>query len=169
MIDALQVYIDDQLAALVDSSPAALDTLNELAAALGDDPNFATTVNAAIAARLTEAQADALYSPLGHDHSTLPALAVQGDLTVQDDLEVQGVSFETNDYTTEYTYDVNGNIETITIKDSLAATVSLTTITYDVDGNVDTMVEEVGGKQITTTMVYTSGELTSQTRAVVTL
>ena len=36
---------------LVDAAPAALDTLNELAAALGDDPNFAATVNAAIAAR----------------------------------------------------------------------------------------------------------------------
>ena len=32
------------VAALVDSSPLTLDTLNELAAALGDDPNFATTI-----------------------------------------------------------------------------------------------------------------------------
>jgi hypothetical protein len=39
-------------AALVDGSPAALDTLNELAAALGDDANFATTVTNALAARL---------------------------------------------------------------------------------------------------------------------
>ena len=38
-------YTDTAIANLVDSSPAALDTLNELAAALGDDPNFATTVN----------------------------------------------------------------------------------------------------------------------------
>ena len=36
--------IDTSLAALVDSSPTTLNTLNELAAALGDDPNFATTV-----------------------------------------------------------------------------------------------------------------------------
>jgi hypothetical protein len=36
---------------LVDSSPGALDTLNELAAALGDDANFAATMNAALAAR----------------------------------------------------------------------------------------------------------------------
>ena len=36
-------YTDAEVAALVDSSPATLDTLNELAAALGDDPNFATT------------------------------------------------------------------------------------------------------------------------------
>lgn len=37
-------YVQDSLAALVDSAPATLDTLNELAAALGDDPNFATTI-----------------------------------------------------------------------------------------------------------------------------
>jgi hypothetical protein len=38
-------YTDNAISALVDSSPATLDTLNELAAALGDDPNFATTVS----------------------------------------------------------------------------------------------------------------------------
>ena len=38
-------YADTAIANLVDSSPATLDTLNELAAALGDDPNFATTVS----------------------------------------------------------------------------------------------------------------------------
>lgn len=37
-------YTDTALAALVDTAPATLDTLNELAAALGDDPNFATTM-----------------------------------------------------------------------------------------------------------------------------
>lgn len=36
--------VDAKIAALVDSAPSTLDTLNELAAALGDDPNFATTV-----------------------------------------------------------------------------------------------------------------------------
>ena len=41
--------IADSIADLVGSSPAALDTLNELAAALGDDPNFATTILAKIA------------------------------------------------------------------------------------------------------------------------
>jgi hypothetical protein len=45
-------YTDTQLAALVDSSPAALNTLNELAAALGDDANFSTTVTNSIATKL---------------------------------------------------------------------------------------------------------------------
>jgi len=39
---------DARIALLVDSSPTTLDTLNELAAALGDDPNFATTVSTAL-------------------------------------------------------------------------------------------------------------------------
>ena len=36
--------VDTKIANLVDSAPEALNTLNELAAALGDDPNFATTI-----------------------------------------------------------------------------------------------------------------------------
>ncbi|MEJ6008675.1 phage tail protein [Novosphingobium aquae] len=46
---ATTAFVAAALAALVDSSPAALDTLNELAAALGDDANFAATVTAALA------------------------------------------------------------------------------------------------------------------------
>lgn len=44
-------FVQTALANLVDSSPATLDTLNELAAALGDDPNFATTITALIASK----------------------------------------------------------------------------------------------------------------------
>lgn len=40
------------IAALVDSSPGALDTLNELAKALGNDPNFATTMTNALAGKM---------------------------------------------------------------------------------------------------------------------
>lgn len=44
-------FVQAAIAALVASSPAALDTLNELAAALGNDPNFATTVMNALAGK----------------------------------------------------------------------------------------------------------------------
>ena len=40
----VSTQINNAIASLVDSAPATLDTLNELAAALGDDPNFATTI-----------------------------------------------------------------------------------------------------------------------------
>ena len=45
---ATETYVDTAVSDLVDSSPATLNTLNELAAALGDDPNFATTTATSI-------------------------------------------------------------------------------------------------------------------------
>ena len=47
-----KTYADTEIAALVDSSPAAMNTLNELAAALGDDASFSTTVTNSIATKL---------------------------------------------------------------------------------------------------------------------
>ncbi|EJH4399915.1 phage tail protein [Salmonella enterica subsp. enterica serovar Typhimurium] len=44
-------FVASSIAAMVDSAPAALDTLNELAAALGNDPNFATTMINALAGK----------------------------------------------------------------------------------------------------------------------
>jgi hypothetical protein len=49
---ATTAFVKTAIAALVASAPGALDTLDELAAALGDDANFASTVTAALAARL---------------------------------------------------------------------------------------------------------------------
>ena len=49
---ATKKYVDDEVAGLVDSAPGTLDTLNELAAALGDDPNFSTTITTSIATKL---------------------------------------------------------------------------------------------------------------------
>ena len=45
-------YTDTAVAGIVDSSPAALNTLNELAAALGDDANYATTTATSIGTKL---------------------------------------------------------------------------------------------------------------------
>ena len=49
---ATETYVDTAVSDLVDSSPATLNTLNELAAALGDDPNFATTTATSIGTKL---------------------------------------------------------------------------------------------------------------------
>ena len=49
---ATQSYVNSAIAALVASAPATLDTLNELALALGSDPNFATTVTTSIGTKL---------------------------------------------------------------------------------------------------------------------
>ena len=49
---ATKSYVDTSISNLIDTAPGTLDTLNELAAALGDDPNFATTITNSIATKL---------------------------------------------------------------------------------------------------------------------
>ena len=47
---ATEAYVGTQVANLIDAAPGALDTLNEIAAAIGDDANYATSITTAIAA-----------------------------------------------------------------------------------------------------------------------
>ena len=58
----IQTYVAAQVASVVDSAPAALDTLNELAAALGDDANFSTTVSNQIGIRSTNTYVNSTFS-----------------------------------------------------------------------------------------------------------
>lgn len=67
-------YADQRIAALVDSAPELLDTLNELAAALGDDPNFATSITATI----TNGDAATLVSAKGYTDTKVAV--VQGEV-----------------------------------------------------------------------------------------
>jgi len=61
-------YTDTKVASIVNSSPATLDTLKELADALGDDPNYAATITALIGTKETpagaQAKADAVQANL---------------------------------------------------------------------------------------------------------
>ncbi|EPF8438756.1 gp53-like domain-containing protein [Escherichia coli] len=95
------------IAALVDSSPDALNTLNELAAALGNDPNFATTMTNALAGKqpkdatltaLAElaTSADKLPYFTGADRAALTALtsvgrAILGKTSTQGVLDYLGL------------------------------------------------------------------------------
>lgn len=67
--------------AVVDAAPGALDTLNELAAALGDDPNFATTMTNALAGKASTSHLhdDRYYTETEIDN-TLTTYATQNDL-----------------------------------------------------------------------------------------
>lgn len=85
---ATETYVDTAVAGVVNSAPAVLDTLNELAAALGNDENFATTVAgqigdvasdvSAIDTRVTAVESDvaALQS------ATAPDLGDLGDVSI---------------------------------------------------------------------------------------
>lgn len=53
---ATAASVSTAIANLVDAAPTTLDTLNELAAALGDDPSFATTITASIGTKVPQAR-----------------------------------------------------------------------------------------------------------------
>jgi hypothetical protein len=53
-VDA-KAYTDTEIAALVDSAPELLDTLNELAAAIGDNPNYATDLATSVGTKVSKA------------------------------------------------------------------------------------------------------------------
>jgi hypothetical protein len=52
----IRTYVGSQFADMVASAPATLDTLAELATALGNDPNFATTITTSIGTRVPQAR-----------------------------------------------------------------------------------------------------------------
>ena len=62
-------YTDTAISNLVDTAPSTLDTLNELAAALGDDANFSTTVTNSIATKVAKA-GDSMTGALSISQST---------------------------------------------------------------------------------------------------
>ncbi len=66
-VPASATTVATQISALVNSAPAALDTLNELAAALGNDANFATTITNALSGK----QASLGYTPVNKAGDTM--------------------------------------------------------------------------------------------------
>ena len=81
---SVKAYVDTEVAGVVDSAPGALNTLNELAAALGDDANFSTTVTNSIATKL----------PLGGGTMT-GNIVMSGSETVDGrDLSVDGAKLD---------------------------------------------------------------------------
>ena len=73
---ATQSDINTSIANLVDSAPETLNTLNELAAALGDDPNFATTIATQIGQKYTKPSLGIPGSDLAED--AIPVTSVNG-------------------------------------------------------------------------------------------
>ena len=68
-------YVDASIAGLVDTAPDALNTLNELASALGDDPNFATTVLEQVSNKVEKVEGKGLST---EDYSTADKTKVAG-------------------------------------------------------------------------------------------
>jgi Major tropism determinant N-terminal domain len=76
---AAQAYTDNAVANLIASAPSTLDTLNELAAALGDDPNFATTISTSLGTKLTFVADTAVNFTSANTVLALNTLAIETD------------------------------------------------------------------------------------------
>lgn len=102
---SLVSYVTAQLVTLIDSSPATLDTLNELAAALGDDPNFATTITALIGAKVAKT-GDTMSGNLamgGNKVTGLGAASVNGDAVRFEQLPPKVIQLACSDEVTSLT------------------------------------------------------------------
>lgn len=138
--------INNAVAALVDSSPTTLDTLNELAAALGDDPNFATSTATAIGLK-----ADTSYV-----NTQLALKTNKADTDSVNLLRADKYLAAQNIANMSYT---DGDLTKIRYKND-------TDVDYEVlgytSGNLTTIQHYVGSVlKGTTTLSYTSGNLVS--------
>ena len=98
---ATETYVQNKIAEVVNSAPGTLDTLNELAQALGNDPNFATTMatelgKKANTANLATVATSGSYNDLS-DTPTIPSVG-NGTLTIQKNGTSAG-TFTANDTT----------------------------------------------------------------------
>ena len=96
--------IEDKIGNLVDNAPESLDTLLELSKALGDDPNFATTVFTEIGKKInktevyTRDESNDLFQPKGNyltEHQSLENYPTKDELKAEIDKTVQ---FTTSEY-----------------------------------------------------------------------
>ena len=100
---ATKDYVDNSISGLVDNAPDALNTLNELSAALNDDSNFASTVTTALATKA--------------DSSDLATVATSGsytDLTDKPTINDSTITIQKNGSTVD-TFTTNGSAKTINI------------------------------------------------------
>ena len=80
---ATTAFVRTEVTSLVDSAPGTLDTLNELASALGDDANFSTTVTNSIATKASSVDLAAASGSLRHDL----------DLAANSGVDTSGIAF----------------------------------------------------------------------------
>ena len=121
-------YADAKVAAVLDSAPETLNTLNELAAALGDDPNFATTIAGQIGEKAPTSHASSATtygvssaSNYGHAKASGTTPKVAGTAAVGSETS----SFARGDHVHPAQTSVSGNAGTAT-KFASAQSVALT-------------------------------------------
>lgn len=114
---ATEAIVDTKIAAIIESAPETLNTLNELAQALGDDPNFATTV-----ANQIGAKADKVMSvktiETGNDVVTIDNIVPGGEISVT----IEGLNATTGQIYTLKVVGNNTNWGQVNVKNGMSCT-----------------------------------------------
>ena len=119
---ATKDYVDNSISGLVDNAPDALNTLNELSAALNDDSNFASTVTTALGAKANSA-----------DLATVATSGSYTDLT-----DTPTIPTNTSDLTNDSDFVVSSNLATVATSgdyDDLSNKPSIPTNTSDLNND----------------------------------
>ena len=118
---ASTAFVSTAIANLADSAPATLDTLNELAAALGDDANFSTTVTNSIALKAPLAS-PTFTGTVTADGLTVNPSSGDGVLNLQNGADTQTLRIDQNSIRTTTNSDIhlftNGNTNQLFLKQS---------------------------------------------------
>lgn len=138
-------FVQQEIAALVDSAPGTLNTLNELAAALGDDASFSTTVTNSIATKL----------PLAGGTLT-GALTLTADANPA--LQISRGSNNTTNVNLKYNTTLTGQLSAANGKFQISAAGSSTPIEFFTNGSERMIIDQNGKIEIGNNIPMWSGE-----------
>ena len=153
-------YVNTKVAGIVDSAPEALDTLNELADALGNDPNFATTVATQIGSKVDKVSGKGLSTndltaalksnyDAAYTHSTTAHAPSNAERNTIVGIQKNGTDVTINSSTRKVNIVVPTKVSELT-NDSGYLTQHQDLSSYAKQSDLDSKVDKVDGKGLST-------------------
>lgn len=153
-------YVDTKVAGIVDSAPEALDTLNELADALGNDPNFATTVATQIGSKVDKVSGKGLSTndltaalksnyDAAYTHSTTAHAPSNAERNTIVGIQKNGTDVTINSSTRKVNIIVPTKVSELT-NDSGFLTQHQSLANYATKTDLDGKVDKIEGKDLST-------------------
>lgn len=167
------------MALITDSAPTSLDTLNELAAALGDDPNFATTVSTSLGEKMVKtanlsdvANAATAFTNIKQAATTsatgVVELATQAEAQAKTDTTRALTAASVADFARKYTGTIgNGSLTSIPVTHGLGSQY-VTAQVFDATSNAMVECDVVLTSSTVTTFTFNVAPTTNQYRVVIT-
>lgn len=118
--------VDTAIAALVSSAPSTLDTLNELAQALGDDPNFATTISTQLGGKVDKETGKSLMTDA--ERTKLAGIASGAEVNVNADWNASSGDAQILNKPSLATVATSGSYDDLTDKPTIPAAYDDTTL-----------------------------------------